>query len=702
MTYVLIASAALGGILLFLLAAATANSPLFAEHYPLLLGLNAAIALALLGLVGFQLSKLARQRRAKVFGSLLTFRVLVMFALVGIVPGLLVYTVSLQFLVKSIESWFDVRVERALEGGLNLGRAALDVMLNELLLKGHVMALDLSEAPRREQPALLARLRDQAYVEEAVLIAADGEVLARVHREPATVEPPSPGAQALRDAEQIRGYAAVEPVGDKGLLLRVIVSLEHPAGRGEARFLQLTQWVPPSLAEQGKSVQSVYRAYKELSLSRQGLKEIYILTLTLTLLLALLSAIALAFLLSRRLSRPLAVLAEGTQAVARGDFSRRAQVTSRDELGILTHSFNSMTQQLGEAQRAAQLNQAQLETAKAYLESILANLSAGVLVFDDALVLRIANSGAARILDEDLKPLIDLNLRDWPVLPEFAEMLAAELGQRREPWQEQLAMRDRDAVILVRGSRLPEAGGGGYVVVFDDVTQLIAAQRATAWGEVARRLAHEIKNPLTPIQLAAERLQAKLGNKVSPEAARALDHATETIVAQVTAMKNMVDEFRDYARTPAPQLGGLDLNRLVAEVLALYEQSGTRIHANLGQNLPLVRGDPDRLRQVIHNLLQNAQDALAGNNDPRIEVSTELAVGQVWLRISDNGCGFPEAIIKGAFEPYVTTKLKGTGLGLAIVKRIIDEHHGTVTIENRTGKEGGRGAAVRISLPLAA
>jgi nitrogen fixation/metabolism regulation signal transduction histidine kinase len=477
--------------LLFLLAAATANSPLFAEHYPLLLGLNAAIALALLGLVVFQLSKLARQRRAKVFGSLLTFRVLVMFALVGVVPGLLVYTVSLQFLAKSIESWFDVRVERALEGGLNLGRAALDVMLNELLLKGHVMALDLSEAPRREQPALLARLRDQAYVEEAVLIAADGEVLAEVHREPATLEPPSPGAQALRDAEQIRGYAAVEPVGDKGLLLRVIVSLERRAGRGEARFLQLTQWVPQSLAEQGESVQSVYRAYKELSLSRQGLKEIYILTLTLTLLLALLSAIALAFLLSRRLSRPLAVLAEGTQAVARGDFSRRAQVTSRDELGILTHSFNSMTQQLGEAQRAAQLNQAQLETAKAYLESILANLSAGVLVFDDALVLRIANSGAARILHDDLKPLIDLNLRDWPVLPEFAERLAAELGQRKEPWQQQVAMRDRDAVILVRGSRLPEAGGGGYVVVFDDVTQLIAAQRAAAWGEVARRLAHE-------------------------------------------------------------------------------------------------------------------------------------------------------------------------------------------------------------------
>jgi nitrogen fixation/metabolism regulation signal transduction histidine kinase len=614
-----------------------------------------------------------------------------------------VYTVSLQFLAKSIESWFDVRVERALEGGLNLGRAALDVMLNELLLKGHVMALDLSDAPRPEQPALLARLREQAYVEEALLIGADGEVLAQVHREPVVLEPPAPAAQALRDAEQVRGYAAVEPVGDKGLLLRVIVSLERPQGRGETRFLQLTQWVPQSLAEQGESVQSVYRAYKELSLSRQGLKEIYILTLTLTLLLALLSAIALAFLLSRRLSLPLAVLAEGTQAVARGDFSRRAQVTSRDELGILTQSFNSMTQQLGEAQRAAQLNQAQLETAKAYLESILANLSAGVLVFDEALVLRIANSGAARILHEDLRPLIDLNLRDWAVLPEFAEMLKGELGQKKEvPWQQQVAMRDRGAVILVRGSQLPEAGGGGYVVVFDDITQLIAAQRATAWGEVARRLAHEIKNPLTPIQLAAERLQAKLIDKVSPEAARALNHATDTIVAQVTAMKNMVDEFRDYARTPAPQLGGLDFNRLVAEVVALYEQSGTRIHASLGTGLPLVRGDPDRLRQVIHNLLQNAQDALAGSGDPRIEVATELSGGQVWLRISDNGCGFPEAVIKGAFEPYVTTKPKGTGLGLAIVKRIIDEHHGTVTIENRAGKDGGRGAAVRISLPLAA
>jgi nitrogen fixation/metabolism regulation signal transduction histidine kinase len=699
MTYVLVSAAAVGTILLFLLAAASANTALFGEHYPLLVVLNGAVAAVLLGLVIYQLSVLARQRRSKIFGSLLTFRVLVMFAIVAVVPGVLVYTVSVQFLTKSIESWFDVRVDKALEGGLNLGRSAIDSLLEDLTIKTRAMSLELSDLSDAQRLGVLNRLREQAGAEDALLITAGGKVIAGASRNLGKLLPPLPSPALLRQARNTRGYAAIEPDGGKGLMLRAIVPINSLSLADEPRLLQLTQPVPATLAETAESVQSVYHAYRELSLSRQGLKDIYILTLTLTLLLALFGALALAFLLSRRLSAPLAVLAKGTQAVARGDFSARVPVTSRDELGTLTQSFNSMTSQLDEARQAAERSRAQLETAKAYLENILANLSAGVLVFDRNRVLDIANHGAAEILRGDLSGLRGLALEHWP---RFGAV-AAVIGERfrasgSSAWQCQFELAESAAVLLLRGSPLPAASGGGFVVVFDDITQLVAAQRATAWGEVARRLAHEIKNPLTPIQLSAERLQAKLAARIAPEDAEVLDRAVGTIVGQVTAMKNMVDDFREYARTPAPQLQPLDLNALIGDVLALYEQPAAAVTARLAADLPRVLGDPTQLRQVIHNLLQNAQDALAGSPDPQVEVSTEHSDGEVLLKVTDNGSGFPEAIMQRAFEPYVTTKPKGTGLGLAIVKKIIDEHHGSIALENRSR----RGAAVRISLPLAA
>ena len=699
MTYALIVAVALGTILLFLLAAASANTALFAEHYPLLIGLNGAIAVALLGLVIYQFAVLVRQRRAKVFGSLLTFRVLIMFAIVAIVPGALVYTVSVQFLTKSIESWFDVRVDRALEGGLNLGRSAIESLLEDLSVKTRAMALELSNLSDGQRLGGLNRLREQAGAEDALLITSGGRVIAGASRSLGKLIPPVPSQSLLRQARVSRGYAAIEPDGGKGLMLRAIVPINSLSLVDEPRLLQLMQPVPTALAENAESVQSVYHAYKELSLSRQGLKEIYILTLTMTLLLALFGALALAFLLSRRLSAPLAVLAEGTQAVARGDFSARVPVTSRDELGILTQSFNSMTGQLDEARQATERSRAQLETAKAYLENILANLSAGVLVFNRELALDIANRGAAEILRGDLSGLYGQSLESWPRFIDVARVIAGNFRTNKgAAWQHQLELPDTATILLLRGSPLPVASGGGFVVVFDDITQLVVAQRATAWGEVARRLAHEIKNPLTPIQLSAERLQAKLAARVAPQDAEILNRAVGTIVAQVTAMKNMVDDFREYARTPAPQLQSLDLNALIRDVLALYENPVADIATRLAPTLPLVRGDPTQLRQVIHNLLQNAQDALTGSADPRIDVSTELVDGQVLLKIADNGSGFPEAIMQRAFEPYVTTKPKGTGLGLAIVKKIIDEHHGSIALENRDQ----RGAAVRISLPLAA
>ena len=695
MKYALVTSVLLGVILLFLLAAASGNTALFSHHYALLLGLNAALALAVLGLVGYQLWVLTSKLRARVFGSRLTLRFLLMFLPMVIVPGGLVYLVSLQFMAKSIESWFDVRVDNALEGGLNLGRTALDLLLTELNDKARRMALELSDKTPAQQVVLLDRLREQAGVDDALLLSSGGNVIASARKGVGKLLPALPSSMIQRQARQSRSYSALEGAPDKGLSLRVLVPVAALSITEDERLLQLLQRVPPTLTRDAEAVQEVYRDYKELSLSRQGLKEIYILTLTLTLLLTLFSATALAFLLSARLSEPLALLAAGTQAVARGDYSRRAQVTSSDELGILTQSFNSMTEQLDDARSAAESHRAELETAKAYLENILANLSAGVLVLDEQLRLVTVNHGAGAILQETFDGLKGCVLADWPRLQSLARAIVE--GFKRHDtatWQQQLELAER--MLLVRGSVLPRASGGGYVVVFDDVTTLVQAQRATAWGEVARRLAHEIKNPLTPIQLSAERLQAKLASKLAPEDAAALKRATETIINQVAAMKGMVDDFGEYARTPAPSLQPLDLNALVREVLDLYEHAGAPLRPALQAGLPQVVGDPTQLRQVMHNLLQNAQDALVGRADPQIEVETERAGNQACLRISDNGCGFPEAIMVRVFEPYVTTKPKGTGLGLAIVKKIIDEHNGAIRVENLPE----HGARVSILLPL--
>ena len=373
--------------------------------------------------------------------------------------------------------------------------------------------------------------------------------------------------------------------------------------------------------------------------------------------------------------------------MARGDFSRETPVTSRDELGVLTESFNSMTRQLAEARRVVESNRAALEAAKAHLENILANLSAGVLVFDHERRLTISNHGATAILSDELES--------------FAERMRenfAEHGDR--DWQLDLALKDGKTV-HARGARLPQPSGGGFVVVFDDITQLIQAQRATAWAEVARRLAHEIKNPLTPIQLSAERLEMKLAERLSREDAETLRRATGTIVNQVSALKAMVDDFRDYARLPAPAPTRLDLNALVRDVLALYENSSVPIAKRLCEDLPPVWADAAQIRQVIHNLVQNAQDSLENARQSgagaAIEVRTELAGDKVRLAVSDNGGGFPEELMARIFEPYVTSKPRGTGLGLAIVKKIVDEHQGSVAIENRPS----RGASVSVFLPLA-
>jgi nitrogen fixation/metabolism regulation signal transduction histidine kinase len=701
MRVLLIIGAALAGVLLFLLATASANTSLFEKHYPLLLALNAVLAALLAGLVTYQVVALARKYRGRVFGSRLTLRFLVLFAMMALAPGLLVYTVSVQFLSKSIESWFDVKVDAALEGGLTLAQGAIDQMLSEMNVKVRAMALELADRPQAEQGSMLNRLREQAGVQEAVIITGNGRLIASASEDVTKLLPDLPSAQALRQARANRGFTAIDAPAGGPLALRVLVPINALTLTDEARYLQLRQTVPSSFARSAEAVEAAYRDYRELALSRQGLKRIYIVTLTLALLMALFAAIALAVILSNRLSQPLANLAQATQAVARGDFSRHAPVTSRDELGVLTESFNSMTRQLDEARRVVETNRIALETAKGNLENILANLSAGVLVFDRDLCLTISNHGAAAILGAEIASYSGKPLASWSgALEAFARPVReAFLTHGERTWQRELDLRGTGTTLLARGAGLREATGGGYVLVFDDITQLIQAQRATAWAEVARRLAHEIKNPLTPIQLSAERLEMKLTGKLPAEDAETLRRAIQTIVNQVTALKSMVDAFRDYARMPAPILAGMDLNALVAEVLALYENSKVPIVKRLAPSLPPVRADSAQIRQVIHNLVQNAQDALESlrNNRavPSIEVRTEAKGDRVRLSVSDNGPGFPEELMTRIFEPYVTSKPRGTGLGLAIVKKIVDEHQGSIAIENRPE----RGACVSVLLP---
>jgi nitrogen fixation/metabolism regulation signal transduction histidine kinase len=702
--YVLLACACLGVIFLFLLASASANTALFARSYDLLLVLNGTMVAILMALVGYQLWRLRRSLKTGVFGSRLAARLVLLFALVAVLPGALLYGVSWQFLGKSIESWFDVRVDRALEGGLNLARSALDYPLKETANKATQLALTLQEAEPGGMATRLNRASEQAGVYEATLFSSSGGVLAVAGISGSTLTPEPPPPQALRRARLQQTYSAIEQMGDRGLVVRVVVPVNTTDPAEPLRLLQVIEPAPKQLQEIADEVQGGYRDYQEISFSRTALKRLYAFTLTLTLLLALLSALGLAVVLSEEFSRPLGLLAEGTRAVAQGDFSRRHPVQSRDELGVLTESFNTMTAQLADAQQKEEENRRAIETTRAYLESVLANLSAGVLAFDTAFRLRTANPSAAVILQQPLADLVGVPLADWgrrmPALSAFADLIAEGFRSGRDgQWQRQaeVSVSNQTRVLLMRGSGLPGEPAPGCVVVFDDVSELVQAQRDAAWAEVARRLAHEIKNPLTPIQLSAERLSVKLAEKLEGADADTLARGTQTIIAQVSAMKHMVDDFATYARQPGPgKMQPLDLKALLLDVLALYENLRPYVSLKLAEHDAVIQGEPTRLRQVFHNLIQNAFDAQVDVAEPAYEFTVERNGSELTLSVADAGTGLPEDMMRRAFEPYVTTKAKGTGLGLAIVKKIVEEHHGRVTIENRRP----RGARVILHFPL--
>ena len=744
--YALMVGGAMVSILLFLLASASANSEFLGRYYGWLIGLNGAMAFLLLTFVVVALGRLYSRYKAGKFGSRLMARLVLLFAGIGILPGLVIFLVSVQFVSHSIDSWFDVKIESAIESGLNLGRAALDESLAELGSTAQTAAATLAgQGDMSAQPVLARLLADTSGLQSAMLVDDKGAVLAAALEDRgANLAVDAPNERMLRSAAMPGGYALAEGGVDRdlgeetfdgvssaldavtGLRLRVVLAVPEPPGAPQ-RYLQLLQSVPVNLASNAEVLRSAYSEYRLRLEARTGLRKMYIGMLSLTLLLAIFGAIGSAFLIAGNLAQPLLVLAEGTQAVAEGDLSPRPIVQTKDELGTLTQSFNAMTGQLFEARSAVERNRAALQSAKAHLESVLANMSAGVIVLDAEGLVVNSNDAAYRILQVEPGAMAG-PLARIPGLEHFSNCItrafsaqsahSASERRKRAHWQQQIENprrpgaedHEHDIALLARGSRLPVGADSGFIVVFDDISDVITAQRSVAWGEVARRLAHEIKNPLTPIQLAAERMQMKLEHSLPPKEADLLKRGTTTIVNQVDAMKRMVDDFRDYARTPPALLDQLDLNGLIGEILNLYlaEDGNDIIHASLAPNLPRVMGDTTQLRQVIHNLLQNAQDALVDRAPelpaPRVDISTEAihytgADGQqgvaVRLAIVDNGPGFAPRILARAFEPYVTTKARGTGLGLPMVKKIVDEHGGRIDVGNRSD---GTGAAVSILL----
>ena len=720
-----------GLVLLFLLTQATNNRVMYERNYARLFSLNVVVASLLLLAIVWIAYRLVRRLRQGRFGSRLLVKLAAIFALAGFAPGVLIYVVSYQFVSRSIESWFDVKVEGALEAGLNLGRVTLETLSSDLASKARASASQLADTPNSSVGLPLERVRDQLGASDLLLWSASGQLIAATGQSRYQLNPDRPTQQQFRNARTQRALTWIEGlddavpgvVGNARIKALVLVSSSSLGLLAEPRFLLATKVLPESLVANALAVTEANREYQERALARDGLRNMYIGTLTLSLFLAVFGAVLLAVILGNQIARPLLLLADGVRQVAAGDLTPKASLQGRDELDGLTRSFADMTQQLADARLSVQGSMEQVNAARANLQTILDNLTAGVMVLDAQGVIQSSNPGATRILRVPLAAYEGRSLADIEGLQTFGASIQAQfdsfLGTRSEHcldhWQQSFELGNTaasltgrqadDAIILVaRGAELP---GANRLLVFDDISEIVSAQRSQAWGEVARRLAHEIKNPLTPIQLSAERLEMKLIGKVAPPEQALLTKSVKTIVDQVEAMKRLVNEFRDYARLPAAELKPLDLNALVADVLQLYASEAAQVQLELDPRSPPILGDVQQLRQVLHNLLQNAQDAMetAGLSGAEsgviIKTQWQENTGRVRLTVLDSGTGFPEHILKRAFEPYVTTKTKGTGLGLAVVKKIADEHGTRVDIANRVAQGQVIGAQVSLSFSVA-
>jgi len=632
-----------------------------------------------------------------------------LFAVMAVLPGLVVYGFSMQFLQRGVDSWFDVRVENALDDALALSQASLDQRMRDMQQRLQEAALDLSDVDEGMAPIALGDLRARTGASELALLGENGRIIAASSIDTADILPHRPEEGILLQLRQGRPYVGLDPIENAGLHIRALVPAPGPDGPSGSRVLQGLFQVSPRINDLAAEVEDAFSEYRELAYLRGPLKDSFSLTLSLVLLVSLLFAVWSAFYLARRLVAPVSRLAEGTRAMAAGEYGKQLPPGGNDELGFLVRSFNDMSRRVAEVRDAARQSQDLVEAQRAYLETVLGRLSSGVLALAPDGSLRTFNQAATAILSVPLaegvnRPLSALAGQYADFAP-FAELVARHRQTSEAEWRAELSLNTSDGrrSLICSGAMLPGEGDrGGEVIVFDDVTTLIQAQRDAAWGEVARRLAHEIRNPLTPIQLSAERLQHKVAGHLQGEEASVLARSTDTIIHQVEAMKEMVQAFSEYARPPVLQPQSVDLNALVGEVVELYrsEPEQPEFRLALADDLPRLEADPGRLRQLLNNLLRNALEAAEGG-DCVVTVATARGTGRhadmIELHVEDNGPGFDESMLDQLFEPYVSSKPRGSGLGLAIVKKIVEEHNGIIGARNT-----GHGAKITVRLPRVA
>jgi nitrogen fixation/metabolism regulation signal transduction histidine kinase len=694
---------------LYLLSDATQSEARFGVSYIWLLLFNTLVLVLLLVAIGDRFWHLHTQRRDNAPGARLTTRMILMFLGLILPTVLAVYLFSLHLLHRSIDSWGDVRVETALDDALRLGQLSLNTRLRDLVRRTQEMVDSEGPALRTETGALAAvtlnGLQRDSRVGLLVLLDLSGRVVASTTPPRGQLTSDLPGETVLLQLQQgDEFYAGIEPVGDARLQMRVVMRIPQNDPLATARILQAISPVPTMAARLASTVEAEVDAYRTLAYLRTPLKYSLTITLSIVLLFAVFLAVLAAFVMARRMVAPIRRLADATRAVAAGDYQRQLEIPSGDELGSLVRSFNTMTSEIHRAAEIALLSQQEVEGQRSYLEAVLTRLSSGVLALDDDHVLRTANQAAIDILGAPLakhigRPLVTVT-RDYPYLSRLTELVQERKRRGQHEWQEQVVLFGASGrqVLSCRGTSLVP---GGYVLVFDDVTAIIQAQRDAAWGEMARRLAHEVKNPLTPIQLAAERLRHKFLSRMPAEDAQVLDRATHTIVQQVVALKDLVNAFTDYARTPLMQREPLRVNGLIHEIADLYrgEDQGLVVDLDLTDDDASIAADSGRLRQVLHNLFKNAIEAMAEQPEHRIRVATAFRkrgeTRHLEIRVEDQGPGFPLELMDRLFEPYVTTKFKGTGLGLAIVQKIVEEHGGVIRVGNAK-----TGAWVEIQLPV--